>query len=298
MAFRLIDRPKTVKVTKSVAREHANLPPAPGDRGLKEARLQSHRKSFQEGTMRPVEWATAYCKENGLTYRVNGNHTSTILSEMIVPDFYVTIHNFECDTLHDVSRLYSTFDSRIQIRNNTDINRSYCASIPELSDFPDALINQIISGIAYSKWKDEYFGVNPTTRAEQIFNYVNFAVWIREMTLGERGEPVSRNFLTRVAVITAMLETWQKNKADATKFWSFVRDQTGESPDLPDRKLAKYLLLLYGKGSPERSRFSGRTTRVQNREILCKCIKAWNAYRTNKPTNLKYSQSEGIPKIL
>src|SRR4051812_22803639 len=111
MGWKLTGRPKTQKVTKALAKAFVDMEAAPHDRPLSERRLQVYEKLLYMGEFRPVTWASAYCVETGETYRVNGKHTSIMLSGLeVLPDFFVTIEEYECDTLQDVAKLYSTFD--------------------------------------------------------------------------------------------------------------------------------------------------------------------------------------------
>lgn len=109
MSWKLISRPKTQKVTKALAKQFAEMDAAPHDRPLSERRLQVYTRLLNEGQFRPVAWTLATCRETGGTYRINGKHTSVMLSNLEdIPEFYVTIEEYSCDTLEDVARLYAT----------------------------------------------------------------------------------------------------------------------------------------------------------------------------------------------
>src|SRR5262249_19606940 len=132
MPWKLVGRPKTIRMTRSFAQEFAQMDPCPHDRPLSERRLSAYRALFLEGTFRPCTWARAYCEETRGWYRVNGKHTSTILSMMEnIPEFYVTVEEYQCDSLNDVARLYATFDSKLQSRNARDIYISFAGTVPE-----------------------------------------------------------------------------------------------------------------------------------------------------------------------
>ncbi len=137
MGWKLISKPQTVRVTKKIAKEFAEMDPAPHDRPLSERRLQVYQRIFTDGGFRPCTWAKAICEETNGIYRVNGKHTSTFLSGLeTLPEYYVTIEDYQCDTLEDVARLYATFDSKMQSRTASDINMSFAATIPELRELP------------------------------------------------------------------------------------------------------------------------------------------------------------------
>jgi hypothetical protein len=302
MGWALQGSPKTLRVTTRLAKEFAEMDAAHTDRPLSERRLRVYRKILEDGGFRPVAWAKAFCKETGQFYRVNGKHTSTLFSSVDsskLADVYAVVESYECDTLEDVARLYATFDSQTQTRNATDINRSFAATIPELKDFDTRTLNLMVGALVYAEFPTlnggpkEYAGSPKTAaeRAERLFDAVEECVWFRSIVPSDAKVP----FLWRVPVAAAMILTYRKSKKDATTFWTAVRDETGATPELPDRKLAKFLSSMssnVGTHSHVPKRF-----RVLPREFFVKCIKSWNAWRKKEPTDLKYYADAKIPSL-
>ncbi len=289
--WQLVNKPKTLKVTKSLAKEFAEMDPAPHDRPLSERRLQVYQRIFKAGGFRPVTWAKASCKETGGTYRVNGKHTSILLSGLdAMPEFFVTIEEYSCDTLEDVVKLYSTFDSKMMSRTASDINMSFAATIPTLSAISQRIINLSISGIAYHIWQEQMWLKQPAERAELLLEHPEFILWLEDLLVRE--SPRS-NHMRRYPVVAAMFATHQKVKGPATDFWTAVRDETGSKPDVPDRRLAKFLT-----GTGVNSGSGVKRARISNpREFYVKCLHAWNAWRKGEPTNLKYYADKDVPSI-
>ncbi len=60
-------------------------------------------------------------------------------------ELYAVVEVFECDTLDDVARLYSTYDSKLQSRNVGDINRSFASCVPQLAEVDATTINNCVS---------------------------------------------------------------------------------------------------------------------------------------------------------
>lgn len=296
MTWRLIDRPKTQKVTKALAKTYAEMEPAPHDRPLSERRLAVYEKLLTAGEFRPVTWASAICKETGGVYRVNGKHTSVLLSGLDkVPEFYVTVEEYECDDLSDVAQLYATFDSKMQSRTSRDINMSFAATVPVLKDLPAYCINLAVGGMSYWQWKEGQVNAQLAERAEQLLEHPEFVVWLAGVfSSGETGGKPTRSHsrhLQRVAVVAAMFATWQKAQKQSTQFWEAVRDETGASPTVPDRKLARYLLTVginTGQGSQ-------RARQAKPREFYVKCLHGWNAWRKGETTNLNYYPDAKLP---
>lgn len=290
MGWQLLDRPKTHKVTKQLAKQFAEMAAAPHDRPLSERRMMVYRKMLQEGTFRPVTWSCAVCVETGDVYRVNGKHTSTVLAAMEkLPDFYVTVEEYECDTLEDVARLYATFDSKMASRTASDINMSFAATVSELSGIPARVINPAVSGMSYHIWHDRTGHHQAAERAELLMEHPDFVIWLAEMV--SSGEGGNSRSICRQPVVAAMFAGWQKSKSAATEFWTAVRDETGPTPDLPSRKIAKYL----GATSVKNGTGAAKVKAASIREIYVRCLHAWNAWRKGEQTNLKYYPDADIP---
>lgn len=290
--FKLIGKPRSVKVTKAIIEEFTSMTPAPNDRPFKQVRFDSYLKFWKAGKFRPATWAKAYCKANETTYRVNGKHTSLMLRSFPkLPDYSVYIEEYECDTLEDVADLYSTFDSKMQTRSASDIYLAFAGTIPQIADFSPKIINAAISGMAYHTWQGNISSTQAVERAELVLEHPAFVVWLYKLMNGYLG---SRKNMFRQAVIGAMFGCWFKVHSAATDFWSAVRDETGPTPNSPDRKLAHYLLT---HGS-DRGRGQSTLETASAREMYVKSIHAWNAWRTNKSTNLKYVAKDPVPRII
>lgn len=295
MTWRLLGRPKTQKVTKALATQFAEMDPAPHDRPLSERRLQVYQRLLKDGSFRPVTWASALCVETSGVYRVNGKHTSTMLAGIpTLPDFYVTVEEYECDTLEDVARLYATFDSKLMSRTTRDINLSFAATVNELIDISDKTINIAVSGMAYHIYGLQWSKTQPAERAELLLEHSDFVVWLGDGILGTPNDRATGYWLFRQPVVAAMFATWSKAKAASTEFWKAVREETGPKPDLPDRKIAKYLSThALGTGSNK-----GPTVRrADHREMYVKCLHAWNAWRRKETTNLNYYPTADVPAV-
>ncbi len=289
-------KPVTLQVTKDLANEFANMEPAPLDRPLSERRIAVYRRLLEQGGFRPCTWAKAYCKETGSTYRVNGKHTSTLLSSLeVLPQFYVTIEEYECESLDDVARLYSTFDSKLMARSAGDINHSFAGTVPQLRDMPLRLINVAVAGMAYHLYNTgaKYVSMQAAEKAELLLEHTDFVVWLKEMIGGgvseQRGHRSKCPHLQRQPVVAAMMGTWLRHTVEATKFWTAVRDETGTDPKMPDRVLSRWLLtnVIKEKGK----------AKTHHREVYVKCLHGWNAWRNKESTKLQYFADADVPKI-
>lgn len=294
--FEVIEGPKVVSVTPALAKRFSEMERCPADRELRPARMDRIKNIIEKGELRTCEWASAFCEETGQEYRVNGKHTSTVLATMngsAPKGTKVVVAKYRCRTLADVSRLYSTFDSRLSIRTTTDINRVFAHAEESLRDLNDGLIGLAVTGMSFATWGARYSSEHPAEeRAELLLKHPGFVLWLNQLYSG--GEDNCR-FLKRGPVASAMFKTWGKAQAASTTFWSSVRDGSSPNTHSPDRKLQRWLL-SYTVNTGMGSRVQGKG-RADAREMMVKCLHAWNAWRRNEDTDLKYYANAKLPVV-
>jgi hypothetical protein len=297
MSYELVGPVEVLVLTKDVAKKFRDMDGVPSDRNLSTARLEAYRKIAKAGLFRPLQWATAYCVETGGTYRVNGKHTSTLFAEesVAIPEGLVAVlEHFKCDTLEDLAKLYATYDSRAMVRTTNDINKSFAAVDEDLADIPVTVVSLCVTAIAYTKHGDSYAQKPAAERAEALFDPQNkqFVRWVCGMVAGTDAKHIRRS-----PVVAAMYATWSKSHKAATEFWTAVREHTGENPGLPDRKIGKYLLTrTVNTGNGGRKHMG--SSACAPREMYVKCLHAWNAWRKNTTTDLKYHADGKVPSVI
>lgn len=280
---------QVVRLTKVLAKEFAEMDPCPRDRAMRESLLSHHRNNLANGNFRPPHWASARCAEDGKVYRVNGKHTSNVIfsSPKEIPNgLKALVERYECETLEDVAKLYGTFDSKYSARSTGDINRVWAAAIPALAALPNRTINLAVTGMAFALWESLNRHKSAEERAVLLTEYPGFVLFLDELYQGD-----SRH-IQRGAVAAAVFVTWRKMQADAKDFWEAVRDGSGTPHNSPDRKLNKLLLsssVLHASGVN-----TGKKALV-HREMYVKCLHAWNAWRKDADTDMKYFPSAKTP---
>lgn len=299
MAWKLKEPPKQLTITHELAEEWSRLEPVGQDRPLSPQRVNGYETLFKAGKFRPVEWSKVYVLETQKWYRVNGKHTSTMFSAIPLreyPKAFATVSCFEADTLLDAAHLYSTFDSKRQIRSKSDTNRAYACLIPEFAAMSDRFVDLMVSGIHFHI--TPYTGAGPQAsvsddeKAARLHENIEFVVWAHSII-----EP--RNSMTmplhRVPVVAAMRGSWLKAKAVSTEFWTAVRDETGPTPQSPDRQLTKWLMLHFSMNRGGMKSHEVKRLRADQREFYIRCIKAWNFYRAGETSKIIYGLNDKIP---
>lgn len=286
---------KTVRCTKGLAREFASMKPAPGDREFRDRIADFIKTEIAKGDFRTANFASVYCKETGEEYRLNGKHTSTTLVGMngeFPTGIMAHLEKYEADTLRDVARLYKTFDSRVGARSVSDVHRSITASDPELEDIRMSVVNGAISGYKLvmsdgNNWKRTHAADDPDELIHKLKKFILFLNGILD------GGPKSLH-LRRSAVIGAIYLSWEKSQRDAEAFWTAVRDASGANNQDPDRVLNRYLLTTAVRSDTSSQHAKTDTSRA----MFVRCIHAWNAWRKNERTDMRYYESSPVPRVL
>ncbi len=298
MGWVVKEGPVAVKLTRKLAEMISNMERCPHDRELQVSRLEHIKRTLAEKRFRSPEWATAFCKETGMQYRVNGKHTSTVLAaEKEIPSVKVIITDYECETLKDVADLYATFDVRFSVRTAGDIYLVYGHSVPELRDLNSKCLKIAVTGMAYATWEDQQMRHPIEERAELLLNHPEFVIWNNSLISSSWKET---RCIQRASVTAAMFLTFNKNRLDADVFWREVAEGTNPKNNSPSRILQKYLLSssvnMGGGARRERAEMES----VTRHEMLCKSVYAWNRFRSGDDTRkgLIYYSARPTPEVV
>lgn len=266
-------------LTKKLADEFAVASWA-GERDMSEAHIAWLLIELEEGRFYSPTWTKAYIKTEKRWYRVDGQHSSTMLSQQ--KDFpkglFVTIRKFECDTLSDLVGLHSTFDNRRSVREGKDYAKSVMAtnSILAQSDISPRSAYSLASGIAVANGPDERLKLSPQGRARLINECPEFIVAAGTLLAGKH----------KVGMTAAMYLTWLVGDPNAwTSFWTEVLQDKGAAGS-PARALCNFLKHKHGNS----------TEAV--RMLFVKCLHAWNAFRRGATSNLNYYPTAEVPKVI
>lgn len=300
MSWEPTGKPKVMSASKKIAQEWSEMQEAREDRPLSEKRIAAYRRMIEDQSFRPVTWSRVFCKETDQWYRVNGKHTSTLFASLEPAELeglVIVLEDYSCDTLEDVARLYATFDSKTQIRNASDINKSFAAIVPELSHLAYRHVNLCVGALAWdAKPSTPHLG-SPQDRAERLFDNVKVVLWLCNIVPYDTKKC---GHMFRVPVMGAMVSTYRKHQGDANTFWLAVREEDGVKPTSPDRKLAKFLSGVVVESGPaaQKPRIGqSLSRRASPREIYVKCLHAWNAWRKGGETDMKYYPAADIPSV-
>lgn len=288
-------------VNQRLAVKWRDMMPIPNDRGLSDERLTKYRVQMLEGLFRPMVWADV--EVTGDWYRINGKHTSTLLSDPLIlskcADLVVFVEHYRAPTMEQASALYATFDSRDSIRSQSDINRQFSSTNEALSRIPSKRLSAYVTGlcIRYLGW--QYLAkFSAGKRSALMFKYIDRALWLENIFANL--DQVNQILVRRGAVIAAMLATYDVDVPTASVFWNWVVTGEHVEKDHQTRVLREWLMRTIMVGGRRNSQSTGNSSGYADaREFYTRCIQAWNGFRKNQYVKLsRYHSNTPIPQAV
>lgn len=294
MAWRILERPKVVRCSRTLVNRFYDMRGWDGDRDLKPHIVSHIANEVDHKRFRVAAFASVLCKEDGLEYRVNGKHTSHVLSQMngtFPEDLDAFVERFEADTRQDVPPIYATYDNPLNNRSTIDICQGFAAANQELLSVPRRILGVCSAGMSFAIWGDDLYAHKREERAKLLLDAPEFVLFAREILKGARK---NIQHVNRSPVAAAMFLTWQKSRKAAGEFWELVRDGSGPDHTSGDRKLFKHLLAT----AVGRGRGKDKTKQQEDhRAMFVRCIHGWNAWRKGETTALNYHEDKPIPSV-
>lgn len=275
---------KIIWVDPVQAKEFLKLNTFEGQRKINPRHVKKLEKEIMDGTFRVAEIATAVEHFNGRNkVLMNGQQTCTAIinTGKKVKALYEVYDTF---TPSDVSLLFRKFDNNfVRTLGQKALVEARSLGI----NWPFKTISLVTTGIRYYLGYDskQDLVVDEFKRFTKVGDFMN--------RLFTEIEPQPKH-LMRGPVAHAMMLTWDKSQSDSAAFWTQVRDGEGLRRSDPAKVLRDFLMskkVAFGKGTADYKP-------VSMHEMTAKCITAWNAFRKNTKTDLKYYSNKPIPKAI
>ena len=278
---------ETRPLTRELALEFATMIPSPTERVFKEARLKFLAERYQAGLFVTPHWATVW--QGGTRFRMNGNHSSNMLSK--VPDPFPThmmvhIDDYDAEAPEDTVELFRQFDARESSRTSDDVSGAYQYRHPELHDIKRHIAKMGIEGIAWHMRVVE--GVYPGKGDDRykLFRqagYYDFLHWLGTVL------DIKTPELQRHEVIAAMFATdlVASGGEGSRVFWEEVARGGRPYEDThPTTVLDKWLKAC-------KDGTCGDT--MKSSYHYQGCVYAWNAYREERTIkDIRFLTSKGL----
>lgn len=279
--------PNKYPLTSCFAEEIYSLPKYVGDRGLKTNRVKILVEKFKNKQIHDIEWAVAYNLEDNTLYRVNGQHTSYLFSsfgfakELPGEDFpdqlEIILQYYICENIKQIGELWQQFDSAASARTPTEVAGSITAQYPELTGISNTSAMCAASGLAwYQHIGEPPKDLSSSDKLSLIHQNVEYFSWV--------GKFAGAKILKRSPVMAAVYATWKKSPIAAESFWTWVKKNSHEDKKHPSTVLCEFL-----KNNEMRTGSGGKSGGTwSDLAFYNKSILAWNAFRENRRTDLKF----------
>jgi hypothetical protein len=229
----------------------------------------------------------ALAHHNGTVVMVNGQHQCQAVMQ-VGKKIYVTFEKYLCPEPSDVSELYREFDSHLP-RSLGDVVQVEIDSLG--LKWPKTLASRLASAGAMVLYG--YPKGSNATKDVKVETIAYFLPANHEIIKLYAQSAKDFKHLNRGPVLTTMIASHNKCQRDWPGFWIPTRDGDNLRKNDPRKMLRDYLIevLLVGGNT------NGRHP-VTYREMLCKSITAWNAYRKGTTTSLRYYPDKPMPRVL
>lgn len=278
-----IESVETMPLTKELAVRMTSLKEVPGgDRKLNPSRIYHLERDIDSGLITCFRWVTANIKGSVDVYRINGQHTSTIFANGKEPRGTVVLEHYVCDSIDDVTSLWSRFDTTFSARGKADVLNIAFGADSDLRDLPIKQSRVAANAIAIAEFG---FGmtnkVSHYDKAQAAVMHKDFICWACRMF-------PQRSMCLKVGALVAAFHTFSQDRDAATEFWREV--ESGENPDpYSGSRALQRLLLEYSARSGQGARNGKKSLRWDTMAELC--MSAWHSWLSGKTVrNLRVSK--------
>lgn len=263
-----------------------------GDRPLRNSHVDYLISCMNRGTFHP-EWVNiVFCKYNGKTYRMNGQHTAWART-YVEPNYdcRVSYLVYTAKSEEDMRTLYASID-RSSPRTRANVITSYLAGTEEFEGVKSVTMRVVPMGFAMWMWKTKHERrLHDGDDVAYLVKTEHYDLTRKVCGFLDRHSSRDYRHLMRAPVVGAMFATFHKAPQIAIEFWTAVATGTGiEKVGDPRLKLRNELMRVAvdtGNGS-----HSDKKT-VSQEFMFRQCITAWNAFREGRTLQLLKAVEKG-----
>jgi len=279
--------------TQEYAKTFSGLPIWKGDRDhnskMGRMRLLWLHEKVRTGMFFSPVWSVV--SVNGTSYRIDGGHSSAMLSALSPPEFPagldVVIRHFVCPSEDAMPDLFAQFDAKKSMRSYRDKVHAHKVIESTLDQVGIRELTCILSGLAFALSDFQSTrAIEEDERASLVHEYSEFVLWVGGLNM--------KRFMQRTSILAVVFVTWQRDADAATEFWSLVADESHPDRNNATRTLARFLSENFGRGDQRTRKPTG--PRWDVKAYAVKAIHAWNAWRRGETTSLSYFPNAPIPK--
>lgn len=273
---------------REFARKHNELPASPTERPVKPDRIERLNAAIEEGRAVAFNWVKVLL--GGVEYRMNGQHSSKVLSSFKgdLPEVLVFhVDRYEASSKEGMVDLFRQFDTRWSSRSKADVAGAFQGLNDAVAACARDKARLAIEGVAwYRRYREKTYvpsedAVYSLFFDEPLHPFIRFVDEILTVKTPE---------LKNVGVMAATYETFIKSEQAARDFWKHVAMNDVADDNDPRSVLSRELVELKEK---KRGDITPRA------EYYAKSIKAWNALQAGeKISSLKVNIKKELPSAV
>lgn len=289
--LRPLGKPETRRLDIALAKALLAINTYGGQRRFKPERAAFLVEKLTAGLFTKANVAIAVMPD-GTELLMNGQHCCHMVIET-GQAVECSVERFFCQTDGDLSTLYSQFDTGVAVRTIGDQLHAWVQGT-ELAQFPLRCVRAVTEALAMLEHEDSArVSWNQEERWEALYANADLVPIIYQLVFrGASAMSRSEGFILRSPVLAAMILTLRKNQPVALEFWAQVRDGEMLSRTSPAYRLREWL-----KSHSLNTMGRGGQARASRREMLVRCLQAWNAHRSGKSTTLRYASAAPLPHV-
>jgi len=240
------------ELTPETLKAFLALPPLPGEREIRPARIRRQREWIAAREFYSVRWATVLDKRTGTIHRCNGQHTAVgTLSNLDGLKFptkrdgsplSMSIERWEVDNIEDEGlKVFDCFDSSVSARSITDRMSMAKAGFPDVKRLKPGFLVAVTAIIEeHNKGQASYNPCDARYRGEVMLpdpKVRKFALWLAQFESCD-----NRRFIKLKKPMSACYGWWLKNAPAAEEFWTAVFYESDPDDTSASRMLAAELV--------------------------------------------------------
>ena len=276
---------EVVPLTLEISKHYDRMATLLGDRNPDSPRGKTRvaylYNLLRSGLFHSPVWSTVQvASEKGKKYRVDGGHSSRMLTQAgadFPENLSVTVRSFRVPDIETAVYLYEQFNASFSTRTQTDLIKNRAAYEKQLRNIAPTYIGRALYGIAC------HFSLRNPGEPVETLDYISmYPDFIKQVS-----EVIKKRHMQLTGVVGTMFSTWATSKSLSNEFWRMVNDESSPEPECPTRILAKFLMKM--------TLDKNQAMQWPKRAIYVKCHHAWNAWRTGEGTRLKYVHGAPLP---
>ena len=263
-------------LTQEFAAKFDAMTPLPGERRRKERRLRFLLDKLRQGHFYSPHWAMGVELQTGQRYRLDGQHTSYLLTHLpqdvqFPVGLSVMLETVEFDSVvEDALDLFDKYNPPESARTNDDVMGLYQSQYPEFKEFNPGFLLNVAAGLNRHEAGLQDGRALPARQRGMLWanpSYREFALWAGQFQ-GPKDVTLNFRFLRKPIIVAEMFADMCAHREAAGEFWGHVFRADVANPHDETRQLADELNKLSERKNPTAERYRAQVRKFRRRWMM------------------------------